>query len=248
MKRFISLVLAAMLLLVSTALAHPLAGGQANANVAGNWDLTINSPQGQRTLLLVIKQEGDKLTGLMKSPRGELPLDKLTVKGDDISFRTTIQFQGQEMVITYSGKAGKDSMKGDADFGGLATGTWSAVPHKEAASATSSTTTPTAPATAFNISGVWDVTVETQAGTGSPVFTFKQDGETLSGTYKGLLGEAPVKGTIKGSDVKFSFKTSYQGQEYDVTYTGKVEGKDNMKGKVRLGDLGESDWTAKRKQ
>jgi hypothetical protein len=31
-----------------------------------------------------------------------------------------------------------------------------------------------------------------------------------------------------------------------VTYTGKVEGKDAMKGKVALGELGEGTWTAKK--
>ena len=73
-----------------------------------------------------------------------------------------------------------------------------------------------------------------------------RNGETLTGTYKGLLGDATVTGTIKGSDVKFSIKGKLQEEEVIVTYTGKVEGKDSMKGTVKFGDVGEGTWTAKK--
>ena len=35
------------------------------------------------------------------------------------------------MVITYTGTVEKDKMGGEADFGGLATGTWSATAQKQ---------------------------------------------------------------------------------------------------------------------
>ncbi|MEN3332457.1 MAG: hypothetical protein V7641_1822 [Blastocatellia bacterium] len=226
-----------------------------NANVVGSWDITIESPQGTRNSLLIIKQDGDKLTGMMKSPRGERPLDSITVKGSDITLVMTVNAQGQDLVITYKGKVEKDKMSGDADFGGFATGSWSAVPHKEGAAAAAPATAPatTAPATtasaasADNISGVWNFNVETPAGTGTPVFTLKQEGEKVTGTYKGQLGEAAVTGTVKGSDVMLMIKVSPQGEEITVTYTGKVTGKDAMSGKATFGSLGEGSWTAKRK-
>jgi len=99
-----------------------------------------------------------------------------------------------------------------------------------------------------NITGTWDFTVETAAGSGTPTFTFKQEGEKLTGSYKGQLGEAQLTGTVKGSDVKFSFKLSAQGQDLTITYTGKIEGADNMKGTAAYGELGEGTWTAKRKK
>jgi len=97
-----------------------------------------------------------------------------------------------------------------------------------------------------NITGLWNFNVESQLGSGTPTFTFKQDGEKLTGTYQGALGEAPVTGTIKGGDVKFTFKVNLQDEEIIVTYTGKVEGKDSMKGTVKFGELGEGTWTAKK--
>jgi hypothetical protein len=248
MRRLFGLTVSLTLLIVAAAIAN----AQGNANVVGTWDMVVDSPQGKRPSTLVIKQEGDKLTAVAKSPRGERPYDSISVKGNEIKMVLTIKFQDQDMVITYTGKVEKDMMKGEADFGGLAQGEWSAVPHKEdAAGAGAGTGTASGGGAgsgmpAENISGVWNFMVEAPQGTGTPVFTFKQDGENLTGTYKGALGEAPLTGTVKGNDVKFSIKVTVQGQALTVAYTGKVEGKDKMKGTVVLGDFGEAKWTAKK--
>jgi len=98
-----------------------------------------------------------------------------------------------------------------------------------------------------NVTGDWAFTVETPQGSGTPSFTFKQEGEKLTGNYKGQFGEAPVTGTVKGNEIKFTIKISAQGQELTITYSGKIESKDSMKGTAVLGELGEANWTAKRK-
>lgn len=248
MKRILCVTFILTVLASAAAAARPLTFQAGSA--AGSWDVTIDSPQGQRTVVMVIKKDGEKFTGAMKSPQGERPLDSVAVKGDEITFVMTRQVQGQDMVMTYKGKIAKDSMKGDADFGGLATGTWSAVPHKEDAGASSGpAATPAASSSsANNISGAWDFAVETGGGSGAPSFTFKQEGETLTGTYKGQFGEGPLTGTVKGDDVKFSLSLSAGGQSMTVVYTGKITGKDSMKGTVSLGELGEGTWTGKKKQ
>jgi hypothetical protein len=96
-----------------------------------------------------------------------------------------------------------------------------------------------------DVTGTWLFEVETDQGSGSPTFTFKQDGEKLTGTYKGAFGEAQVQGTVKGNAIDFSFKISGQGMEGVATYTGTVD-KDTMKGKLKLGDLASGTFTAKR--
>jgi cytochrome c556 len=249
MKRLFSL----SLLTILVAAAAIAGTRQTGASVAGSWDITIESPQGKRTGLLVIKQEGDKLTAMMKSPRGERPFDSVTVKDGMITLVMTAQVQGQDMVMTYKGKVDKGTMGGDADFGGFATGTWSAVPHKEEAAATSPapTTGPAPAASASDMTGVWEFSVELDSGgTGSPTFTLKQEGEKITGTYKGALGEAPVTGTVKGTDVTLSYKITAQGQEIVGTYAGKLTGSDSMTGTVTfsLADLGKGKWTAKKKK
>jgi hypothetical protein len=86
--------------------------------------------------------------------------------------------------------------------------------------------------------------VETSAGSGSPVFIFNQESETsFTGKYKGQLGEAPVKGSINGKEVKFFFTISDNLIEYTGTWDG-----NNMKGTVKLGNMTEGTFTATRKE
>jgi len=94
-----------------------------------------------------------------------------------------------------------------------------------------------------DVSGTWNLTVEYSGGTGNPVFTFKQDGEKLTGHYRGALGEAEVTGTITGNAVKFSFKIA--GSDDTVTYSGTVDG-DAMKGSVNLGPFGNGTFAGKK--
>lgn len=103
---------------------------QAQNTAVGEWDLTTVSPVGTTTSMLVIKQDGDKVTAVGKSPQGERLYDSIKVDGKNITLVITIQYDGQPMTITYAGEIAKDGMGGSADFGGLATGTWSAVSHK----------------------------------------------------------------------------------------------------------------------
>lgn len=50
-----------------------------------------------------------------------------------------------------------------------------------------------------DISGTWTFTVHTDGGDAHPTFIFKQEGEKLTGTYSGPMGEAKVTGTLKGN-------------------------------------------------
>ena len=101
-------------------------------------------------------------------------------------------------------------------------------------------------ASKVDITGKWTLQVETTAGGGTPTFTFKQDGEKLTGHYSGQLGEADFTGSVKGRDFTLSFGLEVQGLKIDVTYAGTIEGKDAMKGTVKLGALGDGTFTGKR--
>lgn len=220
----------------TVALVSPPTGPPVDAS--GDWEVTINAPTGTNTVEAAIKQEGEKLSGVLKGRRGEVPFEG-SARGKEVKVTFTIQFEGNPMVITLTGDLEGDAIKGGADFGGLATGDWSGKRKgKEAPAAP--------PAEKIDISGSWIFEVETSMGSGSPTFTFKQEGENLTGQYKGLFGEATLTGTVKENTVTFSFKVSAQGIEGVVTYTGTIE-KDSMKGTATLGDLGTATWTAKRK-
>lgn len=101
-------------------------------------------------------------------------------------------------------------------------------------------------ACAADLSGTWKFTVETEQGSGTPTFVLKQDGENLSGTYSGMLGEAKVTGTVKGAQVVIRFDAEMGGEKLKIEYSGEVESASRMKGKVQFGDYGSGTWTAAR--
>lgn len=98
----------------------------------------------------------------------------------------------------------------------------------------------------LDVTGRWAFAVETAAGSGNPTITLKQDGDKLTGHYSGQLGEADLTGTVKGADISFKFTVDAQGNMLDITYTGTVDAKDSMKGKVSIAGLGDGTWTAKK--
>ena len=215
-----------------------------SANAAGTWDATLTSPQGTFNVQLILKQDGEKLSGVIKGQRGETPVEG-TINGKEIKLKYTIKFQDNDMLITLTGALDGASIKGSADYGGLADGEFNA---KRPSDAGTTTKAPAATASdKTDISGAWVFQVESSAGSGSPTFTFKQDGEKLTGQYKGAFGEAPLTGTVKGGKVDFTIKVDAQGQQMTLTYTGTVEKDGSMKGTAELGEVGSATWTAKRK-
>jgi hypothetical protein len=94
------------------------------------------------------------------------------------------------------------------------------------------------------VAGKWESKFTTPSGeTRTTTFTFEQDGDKLKGTVSGGMGgEAPLTGTVKGKEVKFTVTRQFQGNEVKSEYTATVEG-DTMKGKV-VTPRGEREWSA----
>ena len=210
--------------------------------IEGDWDVAINSPQGAHNVRASFTRDGDKLKGFFTGPTGQLPFAG-TVQGSDLKFSFTIKYEGNDLLITLNGKLNGDNIKGDADFGGLAQSDWSA---KRAAPGNAAQANAAPPQDLkVDVTGTWLFQVETSMGSGTPTFTFKQDGEKLTGRYKGLLGESDLTGTVKGNAITFSFQFNAEGMQGMVTYTGTIE-KNTMKGTARLGVIADGTFTAKR--
>jgi len=233
-----------LLILFAVACAIPIMGQ--GGGIAGAWDVTLNSPQGTFNLQFNLKQDGEKVSGTLKGQRGELPIEG-TVKGKDVTLKWTTKYQDNDLPITLTGALDGNTMKGSADYGGFAQGDFSAKRAADSAAPAPSSPAPAAAAAdKTDVSGAWAFQVETPAGSGTPTFTFKQEGEKLTGQYKGAFGEAPLTGTVKANKIEFSLKVQAQGQDATINYTGTVEKDGTMKGTVTLGDLGSGTWTAKR--
>lgn len=96
----------------------------------GTWDLTTVSPISETKSVLEIREEDGKVVAVGKSAQGERKDDSAVIEGSTVTLVVTIAYEGLPMVITYTGKIDGAKMSGEADFGGMATGTWSAVASK----------------------------------------------------------------------------------------------------------------------
>jgi hypothetical protein len=98
-----------------------------------------------------------------------------------------------------------------------------------------------------DVTGKWVFTVETSAGSGTPTVTLKQDGEKLTGHYSSMqLGEADLTGSVKGKEIAFTFMANVLDMQIPVSYTGTIESKDALKGKIVITGLGDGTFTGKR--
>jgi hypothetical protein len=98
-----------------------------------------------------------------------------------------------------------------------------------------------------DVTGSWESTIESPEVNATSAATYKQEGEKLTGTHVGQLGELPLSGTVKGNDISYTITIDAQGQQFVLTYTGKVDG-DTIKGTVDFGGMGTVPWTVKRKK
>lgn len=96
---------------------------------------------------------------------------------------------------------------------------------------------------AHDISGKWTFDVQTDAGSGSPTFVFKQAGEKLTGTYSGAFGSADLAGTVKGDEIEFTIEAGPADQKVKIVYKGKIASDSKMAGNVDLGGMGSGTWS-----
>ncbi len=79
---------------------------------------------------------------------------------------------------------------------------------------------------AADIAGNWKGTAEGPNGKMERTFSFKVDGNQLTGeTASEMLGKSKIEdGKIDGDNLSFSVKVNFQGQDLKILYQGKVSG------------------------
>ncbi|QYO62349.1 hypothetical protein [Leptolyngbya sp. 7M] len=94
------------------------------SSVAGEWEGTYNTPGGARPLRFMLVVDGEKLTGTVKRPNGDVPLAG-SIKGDKIDFSYTISYGGNDLTLFFTGKVEANKMSGTVLIGSTED-TWSA--------------------------------------------------------------------------------------------------------------------------
>jgi len=81
---------------------------------------------------------------------------------------------------------------------------------------------------AADISGKWTAQVPGRDGqTREATFTFKVEGEKLTGTTSGRNGDVAITdGTVKGDAIAFTVVMNFQGNEVKMLYKGTVAGEE----------------------
>ena len=110
-----------MLLLAATVAVTCLA-----ADVSGKWNFTVDLDFGSGSPSFTFQQAGENLTGTYSGEFGQADV-KGSVKGNRIEFEFTGEYSGQKLRVRYTVTIQRDgTMKGTADYGGQASGTWTA--------------------------------------------------------------------------------------------------------------------------
>ena len=97
-----------------------------------------------------------------------------------------------------------------------------------------------------SVAGIWNASVTTPNGGGNPTLTFAVKGDSVTGTVKRPTGEVvPLRGTIKGSDLTYTYTITNDGQPVPVTVKAKVVG-DSLSGTMDFAGAMTGQITAKR--
>lgn len=99
----------------------------APASLSGTWNVSLELPNITATPTLVLKQDGEKLTGEYVSQQyGKFPLTG-TVKGADVTISFAMNVEGTALNVTYAGKIDKDGkIAGTVNVGDMMNGTFAA--------------------------------------------------------------------------------------------------------------------------
>ena len=85
-------------------------------SVDGNWNMTLNTPMGERKATLTLKSAGGTLTGTQAGDQGSAEIADGKVDGNKVSWKVSIQ-NPMPLTIEFNGTVEGDAMKGEMALG-----------------------------------------------------------------------------------------------------------------------------------
>jgi hypothetical protein len=93
----------------------------AMADVSGTWTATFDTQIGEQSYTYEFEVDGMMLTGMAKSANGEVEIAEGKIEGDTITFVENLNYQGMDLVITYTGTiVSDDEIEFTRDVSGIA--------------------------------------------------------------------------------------------------------------------------------
>ncbi len=218
------------------------------ATVTGTWKASFVTPDRTYPAGIELKQDGEKLTGNLLSDTKD-PITG-SIQGNNLTFTFQTPNPGGDGSILSIGvkcTLDKDALAGEFTVNDGAGGTFSA----ERATGAPAKTAGDAPAQSggkVDLTGNWALSVDFGTISATPSAVFKQEGEVLTGQYTSQqYGTFPLKGTLKGNQLSFTFTMTIEGNAIDVLFSGTAD-KDAIKGSVNYGGIGEGTFSGTRKK
>jgi hypothetical protein len=92
-------------------------------DVSGRWDVVVTMPQGSLPLSATLKQEGDLVSGQIKSPLGDVPVAG-TMVGTTLKLEFKTATPQGDMVVSMIGELGPNGLSGKSAVSGLGESDW----------------------------------------------------------------------------------------------------------------------------
>lgn len=93
--------------------------------VDGTWNLTMQTPMGNREVKLVLTAEGPALAGEFQAPQGASPVTG-TADGEKLNFATDFTGAMGPMELKFEGTHEGDEISGTVQFGAFGSGPFTA--------------------------------------------------------------------------------------------------------------------------
>ncbi|MBP6715537.1 MAG: hypothetical protein KA205_01630 [Acidobacteria bacterium] len=130
MRRRLVALLALPLLLIGVAASAQTPTPAAKApDVAGKWTMAMELSIGTSNPVLVLKQDGETITGTYQGRYGEAKLTGKVTADRKIQFTVSLAAEGSDVTMFFSGEVTADGQmldKGTCNIEGLGDGTWAA--------------------------------------------------------------------------------------------------------------------------
>jgi hypothetical protein len=102
----------------AASLVFGLSASARAADPNGTWKWKIDARGQEIEFTMVLKAEGEKLTGNVSLPFGDAGNAEIkngTFKNDEVSFETVLEFGGNSITTKYKGKVEGDTIKGKTE-------------------------------------------------------------------------------------------------------------------------------------
>jgi enterochelin esterase-like enzyme len=208
------------------------------ADVTGTWKAEFDTQIGVQKYTYILKQDGNGVTGKANSVVGdaknESQLTEGKIAGDTVSFVELLNFQGNDLRITYKGKVSGNEIKFTREVGDVAT--------EELVAKLD--------APAVDIAGQWQAEFDTQVGVQKYVFTFQvADGKVAAKASVDTDGEKRdvefKEAKLQGDTLTFTEIRQIQDREIPIEFTGKV-GYKSIQFTRKVGEFGSQESKATR--